>query len=247
MAAAHIGLGNYAEAEHALQWMLDLRQGKADARGWLLVSRIREVTGDFEGALEVVYNAFRTLRPGDDADRVALLARAGHLHWLAGRLDDAERLLAEALLAAPDDECALGSLAHVRLARGRRTEAIGILERLAESTQRPAFLYRLAQLRGTAASYAAFEHAGRARMAAGDNANRELVLYYAGRGSRPVEALAIARKEAARRQDAWTLDALAAALQANGRSAEARAIMKRLLALGVRYREIVGRAARLGL
>src|ERR1041385_583470 len=52
IAEAQMGLGNYAEAEGALQWMLDLRIGKADTRGWLLVARFREVIGDIDGAMD---------------------------------------------------------------------------------------------------------------------------------------------------------------------------------------------------
>src|SRR3982751_1028973 len=52
LAEAHLGLGNYAEAESALQWMLDLRLGKTDPEGWRLVALFREMTGDLEGAVE---------------------------------------------------------------------------------------------------------------------------------------------------------------------------------------------------
>ncbi len=40
IAAAHLGLGDYPEAEGAAQWMLDLRIGKADTQGWLVLAPI---------------------------------------------------------------------------------------------------------------------------------------------------------------------------------------------------------------
>src|SRR5207302_309787 len=57
MAAARLGLGDYERAEKDLQWMLDLRIGKADPQGWLLLACFREVTGDIDGALEAVNSA----------------------------------------------------------------------------------------------------------------------------------------------------------------------------------------------
>src|SRR5262245_2114422 len=75
VAKAHLGLGNYAEAEKAIQWMLDLRIGKADAQGWLLVASIREITGDFEGALDAVQAGYASLPPGPGPDRLSLLSR----------------------------------------------------------------------------------------------------------------------------------------------------------------------------
>jgi len=247
MAAAHLGIGNYTEAEQAVQWMLDLRIGKADAQGWLLVATIREVTGDIDGALDAVNIGYAGLAPGRERDRLALLARSGHLNCLAGKLEAAERVLRDALAAAPGDEDSLEALARVKIARGRRDEALEIFRELARSTGNPRYLYQVAVAGGGPSVYAAFEGAARERMLATDNANRELALFYAGPGKRPAEALAIARREAGRRHDVWTLDALAVALQANGKTEDARATMKRILATGVRYPEILRHAVKMNL
>lgn len=240
MTAAHLGLGNYSDAEKAAQWMLDLRIGKADAQGWLLVARVREVTGDFDGAIDAVNSGYANLAPGQDRDRVALLARSGRLYRLAGKLDKAERVLRDALVIAPSDESVLETLARVESARGLQAESMEIFKQLASSTGDPRYLYE-------AHSFAAFERAARERMNSTDNANRELALYYAGEGQRPAEALAITRREAERRHDVWTLDALAVALHANGKTTEARSTMQRVLAVGARYPEILRHAAKLGL
>src|SRR3989442_652688 len=103
LAAAHLGIGNYAEAEPALQWMIDLRIGKADAQGWLLVARFREVTGDIEGASDAVNAGYARLGAGEERQRVALLALSGRLQFLSGKLDAAARGLHEALAVAPSD------------------------------------------------------------------------------------------------------------------------------------------------
>src|SRR5690349_20390527 len=73
MAAAQLGLGEYGAAERQLQWMLDLRIGKTDTAGWLLVARFREETGDLEGALEALTLAGTDLAPGEAQQRRTLL------------------------------------------------------------------------------------------------------------------------------------------------------------------------------
>jgi tetratricopeptide (TPR) repeat protein len=247
LAYAHLGLGNYKEAEEAVQWMLDLRLGRADAQGWLAVAEIREVTGDFDGALEVVNLAYRTLPPGSDRERVALLARAGRLCLLMNKPDAAEQSFTEALAADASDVRALEAFAEWKIARGRPAEARAVFERLARATGHPSYLYRAARLQTGIAAYKPFERAARERMADIDNANRELALYYAGPGKRPADGLALARREAERRRDVWTLHALAVALRANGKLSEARQTLRPVMQLGTRYPEILATAAALGL
>jgi tetratricopeptide (TPR) repeat protein len=61
---------------------------------------------------------------------------------------------------------------------------------------------------------------------------RTFALYLATRRERSDEALALAEKEMANRQDVFTLDALAWSLAAAGRTAEADGVMTRALAEG---------------
>lgn len=75
-----------------------------------------------------------------------------------------------------------------------------------------------------------------------DNANRELIFYYAGQGKKPAQALKIAEMEMARRQDVMTLDAYAWALWVNDRQREAKAAMDRVLTVGVREPATLQRA-----
>jgi tetratricopeptide (TPR) repeat protein len=243
MAEAHLGLGNYSEAESALQWMLDLRIGKADARGWVLVARFREVTGDIDGAIDAVNLAFARLAPREPLDRGALLAYAARLEMLAGRLDTAEQLLRQAPAHEP---YTLDAMARLRLAQDRPGEAAAILRELIASEPAPRYLYRLAGITQTTADYAAFERSARTRIASPDNANRELALYLAGPGKRAAEALDIARTESKRRHDVFTMEALAVALFANSRVVEARSVMNDVLAVGTRDPEILAHARLIG-
>jgi len=238
LAAAELGLGNYEKADQALQWMLDLRLGKADARGYQLLAKFREVTGDVEGAIEVLHLAFGRVQTGEAGNRSLLLAHLARLQLLAGKPALAGKILREADLAMPE----VGRVESLRwLALSRTDEAIAALRQL---PPKPRYLYALAELTHDPADYAAFL---KAAVASPDSANRELVLYWAGVGARPGEALALARRESARRHDVLTQDALAVALAAAGQGEEARKTMRAVLAVGTLDPAIVAHAKQLGL
>ena len=76
-----------------------------------------------------------------------------------------------------------------------------------------------------------------------DSANVELIYYDADHSGKPADALALARREAARRQDVRTLEALAWALHRNGQSTSARKEIDKVLAVGVAQPETFARAA----
>ena len=78
-------------------------------------------------------------------------------------------------------------------------------------------------------SYEEFETKALQESTAGDNANRELIFYYADHAGKPEKALDVARREYARRHDLFTRDAYAWALHVNGNDAEARAQLQRAL------------------
>jgi predicted Zn-dependent protease len=244
LAAAQLGLGDYDDSEKSLQWMLDLRIGKTDSEGWMLVARFREATGDIEGATEAVNTAYRELAPGQGGATV--LAYLAQLQLSANRVELADRALSAQAGTPSSEPVVLETLARIRLAQGRQREGIAILRELAIRTAQPRHLYLVAQATRNRSDFATFERAARERTAASDNANRELALYYSGPGRRALEALRIARLESERRHDVLTLDALAVALFANGRAREAAETMKRVLAIGIRDPEIMKHAGRIG-
>ena len=231
-------LGNYREAEEAAQWMLDLRPGNIP--GLTRAAYLRELFGDPEGSAELLDMAYRRTPPTELEDRAWLLTHLAHLRISAGKADDAEKLLDQALSLFPRYHYALANLAKVRVAQRRFPEAAELLRRRYQAAPHPENLFALAEALKLAGlekeargAFAEFEKKARQEMTGADNANRELIFYYADHARRPAEALRIAREEIARRRDVHTLDAYAWALSAGGRHAEARRQIEAALAVGI--------------
>jgi tetratricopeptide (TPR) repeat protein len=239
LADAHAELGQYEDAEKAVQWMLDLRPGNVPAltRG----AYLRELFGDVDGALEFMTQAFDRTPPEEVEDRAWILTQIGHLYASTGKLATAETALLRALELFPRYHYALAQLARVRAGQGKHAEAASLLRERYQAAPHPENLYDLAEalhragrIREARAAFAEFERKARAESEGWDNANRELIAYYADRAGRPSEALRLARREIGRRRDVHTRDAFAWALHRSGRSAEAKAEMEAALAVGVR-------------
>jgi tetratricopeptide (TPR) repeat protein len=251
LADAHTELGNYSQAEEAVQWMLNI--GRNSIPGITRAAHLRELFGDLEGAIQLMDAAYMRLDPAETEERAWVLTHAAHLELLGGRATAAERLLTEALRLFPDYHYALAKLAKVRSAQGRDKEAADLLRKRYDLAPHPENLYDLAaalEKAGIAEAarsrFSEFAEKARTEMMSWDNANRELIFYYADHAGEADKALKVARLEAERRQDVYTLDAYAWALFKNGKTAEARAQMKRALAVGVRDPELLKRAEKIG-
>ena len=242
VADANAELGNYKEAEDAVQWMLDMRPNNLS--GLTRAAYLRELFGDVDGALELFTQAFDRMAPTEVEDRAWILSQIGHLLAGSGRTGDADTVLQQALAIFPDYHYALGYLAQVRTAQKRYGEAVALLRRLCASLPHAENLYALAEtleLSGNPeakAVFAEFEQKALAESSRRDNANRELVAYYADHAGRPADAQRIAEIERAHRHDVYTLDAYAWALYRSGRTDDARASIDTALQVGIRNAEI---------
>jgi tetratricopeptide (TPR) repeat protein len=244
---ANVELGNYRDAEEACQWMLDLRPGNIPA--FTRAAYLREMFGDIEGAVELMNAAYDRTPATEVEDRAWILTQVAHLALVAGRVADAEQVAAEALRLFPGYHYALGTLAQVRTAQKRYADAVMLLRQRADAAPHAENLYALGEAlmqaghtKDAAAAFAQFEAKARAEMTLADNANRELIYYYADHAKRPAEALRIAEQEMARRHDVYTRAAYAWALHVNGRDAEARKQIDEALAVGVKDPLIVEHA-----
>ena len=235
----YVELGKYQEAEKAAQWMLDMRPGNVP--GLTRAAHLRELFGDHEGAVELMDTAYQRTADGEVEDRAWILTQIAHLSLLTCRTDAAEKLLTDALALFPNYHYALAQMAEVKLQQGRPGDAVTFRERHYAAAPHPENQYELGvsldragRTADARAAWQQFEAAARREMTSWDNANIELIYYYADHANRPAEALALARSEAARRTDVRTLEALAWALHKNGQSREGSLEMARALAVGVK-------------
>lgn len=239
LADAYVELGKYEQAEKAAQWMLDLRPGNVP--GITRGAHLRELFGDHSGAVEFMDAAYQRTADSEVEDRAWILTQIAHLSLLTCRTDAAETLLQQALTLFPEYHYALARLAEVRLQQGDVIEALALRRRHYAAAPHPENLFELGLTLDRAGEtaeakdvFARFEAAARKEMEGWDNANIELLYYYADVANRADEALALAKKEAGRRQDVRTLEALAWALHKKGDATEARSTMARVLSVGVR-------------
>lgn len=243
LADAHAELGNYQEAEKAVNWMLDLRP--ATVPGLTRAAYLRELFGDQEGALELLQMSLESISLSEREDRAWILTQIGHLHILTGQRQQAEAALTQALRLFPDYHYALGNMGKLRMLEKKYSNAVELFRKRYEQAPHAENLYPLGEALEQVGErsesrkvFAEFERKARAESARADNANRELILYYIDHAKERTEALRLARTEVERRQDVLTLDAYAWALCANGEYKQARKHIERALAVGVRDAEI---------
>ncbi|MEX2262704.1 MAG: hypothetical protein WD696_12180 [Bryobacteraceae bacterium] len=234
---ANAELGNYKEAEEAAQWMLDLSRNGVP--GLTRAAYLREIFGDRDGAMELMRMAYTRTHPAEIEDRAWMLVHIGQLFTAGGKLKEAAEVLNEALTLVPDYHYALAALAKVRTAEDAHSEAVKLMRRRYEVAPHPENLFDVAAALHNAGkraeamkTFLEFEKLALAESAGWDNANRELISYYADYALKPAKALSIAKLEIARRRDVATIDAYAWALHRSGMHREAREEIKKALAIG---------------
>ena len=227
---ANVELGNYADAENAAQWMLDLRPGNAP--GLTRAAYLRELYSDYDGALDLMQQALNRTRPEEKGDRAWVLTHIGRLLGKKRDFLNAERALKAALDAYPNYHYALGNLAEIFKEQKKYAEAAELYRKRWEVAPHPENLYDFADALARAGKtseakteFASFEKLALAESEKMDNSNRELALYYLDHAKKPAEALRIAEMEAGRRRDVHTLEIYAKALKLNGKSSAAAKIL----------------------
>ena len=239
LADAAIETGNYKEAEKAAQWSLDMDQGGSPAL--IRAAYLRELFGDFDGAIELMQRAFNRILPSDTENRAWLLTHLGQLHLLKNQPEQAVKAHESALQLFPEYHVALLNLAHAKAALGDNDEALELHRRHYAAAPHPENLYELAlALKAVGKNdeakkaFADFEKAALDESKDVDNANRELAIYYVDIAEKPEEAVRIAKIEMANRGDYRTRHAYAWALHADGKNEEALKEMTKALEIGVK-------------
>ena len=237
---ACVETGNYDEAEKAAQWALDMRPG--DISGLTRAAYLRELFGDIQGSVDLMQSAYNKTPPSEVEDRAWILTQFAHLQLLSGKPEVAELALADALKLFPGYHYALGNMVKVKLAQKRYEEAVAVARDFVSAAPHPENLFVLGEVLARAGkadevktAFEDFETKAVAESKGTDNANRELVLYYVNHAGKPAEGLRFAKQEMEHRQDLFTREAYAWALQANGELVAARKEMDKVIAIGIRY------------
>jgi tetratricopeptide (TPR) repeat protein len=239
LADAAIGLGDYSEAEEAIQWMLDMRPGNVP--GLLRGAALRRLYGDARGAADFFSQAYQQMAPTQTEELAWTLTEMADLQLSTGDIDGAEKLLHSALQQFPGYYRALEDSARAQMARQHYSEAVDLLRQRNRNFPTAASRYALAealeragQTREADLAYTDFITMARGLIHDGENANEELIYYYLEREHDPAEALRIAKLEITKRHDVNTLDAYAWALYGNHRYQEAQTQIALALGVGVR-------------
>ena len=236
---ALLELGRYDQAFAAFQEMVDRRP---DLASYARASYALELQGDVRGAIQAMDLA-RGSAGGAAEDAAWVAYQLGELAFGQGDLEAAEREYARGLARAPDFTPNRAGLAQVAAARGDLDRAIRLYERVVArypSIQHVAALGDLYQATGqddlAERRYRLVEAQERLAAANGVNTDLELALFHADHPERPGlgSALERAMAEYRRRASVHVADAVAWALHANGRDAEALGYARKALALGYR-------------
>lgn len=226
---ALLELGRYDEAAAAVDVMV---RSKPNIASLSRASYVAELTGDRDGALDLMQEAVASARPGS-ADLAYVLALLGDLQLGRGRLDAADSAYRRSLRAQPAQPQAELGRARVLVARGDLPAASAILASLTDRIPLPdavALHGDVLAASGDAAGAARQHDLVRAiealnASAGGVSVDLELARFEAAQIGRPggdaVRALDLARRAQVARPTVLADDTLAWALHRSGRSAEA--------------------------
>jgi tetratricopeptide (TPR) repeat protein len=247
VAEASVALGDYKEAEEAVQWMLDMRPGNLPA--YLEGATLREMFGEIDGARDFLSQAYQRIRPEEAQERAAILLRLSHLALLNNNPVSADRLVEQARKLFPAYPAATLQLARVRMAQKNYAEAADLFRQVNTIAPRTEYLFYLADalekggnVQEASGIFAEFEKKAIAESERADNANRELIRYYLDGSKNVPDGLRLAKREASIRHDSHTLDLYAWGLYASGRKAEAKTQSDRAMAVGLRDPDVLAHA-----
>lgn len=232
---AEVELGRYEQAVGHLQQMLDLDPGlPALSR----TSHLRELYGRSDSAVRAMRQA--EVAASQPADIAVVAALLGDLHFSRGELEAAEMAYQRADRFSPDLPAAAIGRARVLAARGRRAQAIELLQDVVERFPQPAAVILLGDLQSlegrqvdAAESYELVRAIAKLQRSAGSVTDLEMALFEADRGDRPRRALTLARRAyRARPGNVYAADALAWALHQAGHAEAAVPLATQALRLG---------------
>ena len=222
--------GRLDAAVGAYQKMMDLRP---DLHAYARAAHMRWLKGDLPGAIDVMELAAHAASPNDPESGAWVFARLALYRLQAGDMTLADRDCDVALQFQKDYPAALLVRGRILMAGNKFSEAVEVLQQAARLNPLPDYEWTLAEaLRAAGRTGEAVPFEQELRQRGGTDDPRTLALFLATRGEDAAAAIRLARAELQTRQDIFTYDALAWALQAAGQHDEAQVTMRRALAEG---------------
>jgi tetratricopeptide (TPR) repeat protein len=234
---ALVELGDYPGAIESAQKMVDLRP---DSASYARVSYLRSLHGDGAGAVAAMRVAVKAANPNDPEGAAWCRVHLGDELMNEGKKHEAEREYDTALLIFPEYPLALAAQARARIGVGDLEKAAELYERAQNRVPLPDTAIALGDL------YAKLGRVEEARRqyelvnfverdsATSGTYSRQLAMFWADHDEKLAEALAIAQRERATRQDIYTCDALGWILFKNNRIEEAKKSIDEALRLNTR-------------
>jgi tetratricopeptide (TPR) repeat protein len=222
--------GRLDEAADAYQKMVDM---KPDLQAYARIAHYRWLKGDLVAATELMTMAVSAASPNAPESAAWVNTRLALYQFQAGNLPEAGETCVAALDFQKDYAPALLLRGRLLLADGKNTEAVEALTRAEKINPLPDYEWVLAE-----ALHAAGREKESSLVEARLNKNgasadpRTYALYLSTRDEAIPTAVRLAYDELNTRQDVFTYDALAWALAASGKTAEAYSQIQKALAEG---------------
>ena len=208
---ANAELGNYGAAVDAAQKMVDL---KPNAASYARVGHIRSLYGDHKGAIEMLALAAQVTDPIAGEARAWCLVQLGDEYWKHGQFAESEKAYDQALEAFPNYYFALAGKGRARAAVN---DMQGAEKYLVDSQNRAPYVETIIFLGDL---YSAEGNSEKAKQQYDlvevvekklglNNDQKRLAMLWADHDTRLDEALEIANREYAARQDILTADTAA--------------------------------------
>lgn len=245
---AWLELGDYTQAFDAFDEMMRRRPSAA---AYARASYARELQGDLDGAVTLMRMATDATSAHDPEGQAWHHAQVGDLCFQQGRLADARREYEHAAFIFPDHPFAALGLARVKAAEQDFAGALAVYETLLSRAPMPHLAARAGEMHerlgnrdAAARMYALAENGWRF-----DTPEpTALVAFLAAHdlavdGAKLADVIALGERTAAKRQDIFTMDALAWAYFKAGRFADAAKASEQALRTGTHDRTILYHAA----
>lgn len=222
--------GKVREGAAAYQKMIDLRP---DLQSYARAAHVRWLTGDLNGAIELMRLAVTGSSPNDAESAAWAYTRLSLYQLQQGAMKSALDSCAAALDLKSDYAPAMLARGRILLALHRPGEAVVELQRAAELNPLPEYQWALADALALTGDRERAKQVEAQIMDRGATEDpRSVSLYLATRDENVEQAVQLAQRELTNREDVFTHDALAWALAVAGRNMEAQLHASRALSEG---------------